>query len=71
MSVAEIASKDVYRKRKSSGLCQSDRVAWERMTGIQQMDKNNSLLFQFLWNGCLHALLALCFDESGCPWVMH
>jgi len=28
--------KDVYRKRKSSGLSPSDRVAWEAMTGIQE-----------------------------------
>ncbi|MED6212503.1 hypothetical protein PIB30_083940, partial [Stylosanthes scabra] len=30
------APKDVYRKRKSSGLSPSDRVAWEAMTGIQE-----------------------------------
>lgn len=30
------APKDVYRKRKSSGLSPSDRVAWETMTGIQE-----------------------------------
>ncbi|KAM7490346.1 hypothetical protein LguiA_033267 [Lonicera macranthoides] len=30
------APKDVYRKRKSSGLPQSERVAWEAMTGIQE-----------------------------------
>lgn len=29
-------SKEVYRKRKSSGLTASDRVAWEAMTGIQE-----------------------------------
>ncbi|KAJ0091655.1 hypothetical protein Patl1_12852 [Pistacia atlantica] len=28
--------KDVYRKRKSSGLTASDRVAWEAMAGIQE-----------------------------------
>ncbi|KAI5405116.1 hypothetical protein KIW84_052046 [Lathyrus oleraceus] len=31
---------------------------------FQQMGKNTSLLFQLLRNGCLKALLALCFDES-------
>ncbi|GKU87148.1 hypothetical protein SLEP1_g1595 [Rubroshorea leprosula] len=30
------APKDVYRKRKSSGLAPSERVAWEAMTGIQE-----------------------------------
>ncbi|XP_057959328.1 uncharacterized protein LOC131151883 [Malania oleifera] len=30
------APKDVYRKRKSSGLTPSERVAWEAMTGIQE-----------------------------------
>lgn len=30
------APKDVYRKRKSSGLTESERVAWEAMTGIQE-----------------------------------
>ncbi|KAG2699968.1 hypothetical protein I3760_07G212600 [Carya illinoinensis] len=30
------APKDVYRKRKSSGLTSSERVAWEAMTGIQE-----------------------------------
>lgn len=30
------APKDVYRKRKSSGLSPSDRGAWEAMTGIQE-----------------------------------
>lgn len=30
------APKDVYGKRKSSGLPQSERVAWEAMTGIQE-----------------------------------
>lgn len=30
------APKEVYRKRKSSGLTPSDRVAWEAMTGIQE-----------------------------------
>ncbi|KAK3027037.1 hypothetical protein RJ639_041192 [Escallonia herrerae] len=30
------SSKDVYRKRKSSGLTQSERVAWEAMAGIQE-----------------------------------
>lgn len=29
-------SKEVYRKRKSSGLTASERVAWEAMTGIQE-----------------------------------
>lgn len=28
--------KDVYRKRKSSGLTASERVAWEAMAGIQE-----------------------------------
>lgn len=30
------APKDVYRKRKSSGLTSSEKVAWEAMTGIQE-----------------------------------
>ncbi|EOY29640.1 Zinc finger FYVE domain-containing protein 26 isoform 2 [Theobroma cacao] len=30
------ASKDVYRKRKNSGLSPSDRVVWEAMAGIQE-----------------------------------
>lgn len=30
------APKDVYRKRKSSGLSPSERVAWETMAGIQE-----------------------------------
>lgn len=30
------APKDVYRKRKNSGLSPSDRVAWESMAGIQE-----------------------------------
>lgn len=30
------APKDVYRKRKSSGLTPSERVAWEAMAGIQE-----------------------------------
>ncbi|KAJ4837974.1 hypothetical protein Tsubulata_031787 [Turnera subulata] len=30
------APKDVYRKRKSSGLPSSERVAWEAMAGIQE-----------------------------------
>ncbi|KAK9273630.1 hypothetical protein L1049_018440 [Liquidambar formosana] len=30
------APKDVFRKRKSSGLTPSERVAWEAMTGIQE-----------------------------------
>lgn len=30
------APKDVYRKRKSSGLPQSERAAWEAMAGIQE-----------------------------------
>lgn len=30
------APKDVYRKRKNSGLSPSERVAWEAMTGIQE-----------------------------------
>lgn len=30
------APKDVYRKRKSSGLSATDRVAWEAMAGIQE-----------------------------------
>ncbi|XP_015874187.3 uncharacterized protein LOC107411162 isoform X1 [Ziziphus jujuba] len=30
------APKDAYRKRKSSGLTPSDRVAWEAMAGIQE-----------------------------------
>ncbi|PNX85580.1 hypothetical protein L195_g041650 [Trifolium pratense] len=28
------------------------------------MGKNNSLMFQWPWNGCLQALLAFCSDES-------
>ncbi|XP_073225030.1 uncharacterized protein [Cicer arietinum] len=35
-AVEKNAPKDVYRKRKSSGLSLSDRVAWETMTGIQE-----------------------------------
>ncbi|MED6195197.1 hypothetical protein PIB30_035809, partial [Stylosanthes scabra] len=35
-TVEKSAPKDVYRKRKSSGLSPSDRVAWEAMTGIQE-----------------------------------
>jgi hypothetical protein len=34
--VGETAPKDVYRKRKISGLSPFDRVAWETMTGIQE-----------------------------------
>lgn len=30
------APKDTYRKRKTSGFMQSERVAWEAMTGIQE-----------------------------------
>ena len=30
------APKDVYRKRKNSGLSPSERVAWEAMAGIQE-----------------------------------
>ena len=30
------APKDTYRKRKSSGLTSSEKVAWEAMTGIQE-----------------------------------
>lgn len=30
------SSKDTYRKRKSSGLTTSERVAWEAMAGIQE-----------------------------------
>ncbi|VFQ79855.1 unnamed protein product [Cuscuta campestris] len=30
------APKDTYRKRKTSGLMQPDRVSWEEMTGIQE-----------------------------------
>ncbi|XP_030947314.1 uncharacterized protein LOC115971497 isoform X2 [Quercus lobata] len=30
------APKDAYRKRKSSGLTSSEKVAWEAMTGIQE-----------------------------------
>lgn len=30
------APKDVHRKRKSSGLTASDKVAWEAMAGIQE-----------------------------------
>ncbi|PIA65102.1 hypothetical protein AQUCO_00100529v1 [Aquilegia coerulea] len=33
---SKTAPKEVYRKRKSSGLTPSDRVAWEAMTGIQE-----------------------------------
>ncbi|CAL0305695.1 unnamed protein product [Lupinus luteus] len=36
VTVDKSAPKDVYRKRKSSGLSPSDRVAWEAMTGIQE-----------------------------------
>lgn len=36
IAVERNAPKDVYRKRKSSGLSPSDRVAWEAMTGIQE-----------------------------------
>ncbi|XP_010249786.1 PREDICTED: uncharacterized protein LOC104592245 [Nelumbo nucifera] len=32
----KIAPKEVYRKRKSSGLTPSERVAWEAMAGIQE-----------------------------------
>ncbi|XP_058075240.1 uncharacterized protein LOC131223756 isoform X2 [Magnolia sinica] len=32
----KIAPKEVYRKRKSSGLTESERVAWEAMAGIQE-----------------------------------
>ncbi|KAI9106384.1 hypothetical protein K1719_021912 [Acacia pycnantha] len=35
-TVEKNAPKDVYRKRKSSGLSPSDRVTWEAMTGIQE-----------------------------------
>ncbi|WJX41875.1 hypothetical protein P8452_29169 [Trifolium repens] len=35
-AVEKNAPKDVYRKRKISGLSPSDRVAWETMTGIQE-----------------------------------
>ncbi|XP_061346174.1 uncharacterized protein LOC133291864 [Gastrolobium bilobum] len=35
-TVDKNAPKDVYRKRKSSGLSPSDRVAWEAMAGIQE-----------------------------------
>ncbi|KAL5074247.1 hypothetical protein RYX36_013231 [Vicia faba] len=35
-AVEKNAPKDVYRKRKNSGLSPSDRVAWETMTGIQE-----------------------------------
>lgn len=35
-TVDKNAPKDVYRKRKSSGLSPSDKVAWETMTGIQE-----------------------------------
>lgn len=35
-TVDKNAPKDVYRKRKSSGLSPSDRGAWEAMTGIQE-----------------------------------
>jgi zinc finger FYVE domain-containing protein 26 len=30
------APKDTYRKRKSSGLTQSERVAWEAVAGVQE-----------------------------------
>eukprot|EP00268_Persea_americana_P011356 TRINITY_DN1480_c0_g2_i5.p1 TRINITY_DN1480_c0_g2~~TRINITY_DN1480_c0_g2_i5.p1 ORF type:complete len:2512 (+),score=535.90 TRINITY_DN1480_c0_g2_i5:141-7676(+) len=33
---SKIAPKEVYRKRKSSGLTPSERVAWEEMAGIQE-----------------------------------
>ncbi|XP_010472597.1 PREDICTED: uncharacterized protein LOC104752215 [Camelina sativa] len=36
-------SKDVYRKRKNSGLGASERAAWEAMTGIQE-DQGSSYL---------------------------
>ncbi|XP_068653631.1 uncharacterized protein [Aristolochia californica] len=32
----KIAPKEIYRKRKSSGLTPSEKVAWEAMTGIQE-----------------------------------
>ncbi|KAH9761013.1 zinc finger FYVE domain-containing protein [Citrus sinensis] len=32
----KVAPKDVYRKRKSSGLTASEKVAWEAMAGIQE-----------------------------------
>ncbi|XP_077246440.1 zinc finger FYVE domain protein isoform X2 [Tasmannia lanceolata] len=32
----KIAPKEVYRKRKSSGLTPSERIAWEAMSGIQE-----------------------------------
>ncbi|KAG9459296.1 hypothetical protein H6P81_003804 [Aristolochia fimbriata] len=32
----KIAPKEAYRKRKSSGLTPSEKVAWEAMTGIQE-----------------------------------
>ncbi|XP_054798123.1 uncharacterized protein LOC129303101 isoform X2 [Prosopis cineraria] len=35
-TVEKNAPKDVYRKRKSSGLSPSDRITWEAMTGIQE-----------------------------------
>lgn len=35
-TIDKTAPKDVYRKRKTSGLPQSERVAWEAMTGIQE-----------------------------------
>ncbi|CAL5205097.1 unnamed protein product [Lathyrus oleraceus] len=35
-AVEKNTPKDVYRKRKNSGLSPSDRVAWETMTGIQE-----------------------------------
>ncbi|MCI05364.1 putative F-box/RNI/FBD-like domain protein, partial [Trifolium medium] len=35
-AVDETGPKDVYRKRKSSGLSPFDRVAWETMTKIQE-----------------------------------
>ncbi|KAF9615535.1 hypothetical protein IFM89_024162 [Coptis chinensis] len=35
-SGTKTAPKEVYRKRKSSGLTPSERVAWEAMTGIQE-----------------------------------
>ena len=60
--VEETATKDVYKKRKNCGLYPSDRVAWETIIAIQQdhissfsaVKKNNSFLFQFPWNGCVH-----------------
>ncbi|KAL8090101.1 hypothetical protein AgCh_039537, partial [Apium graveolens] len=35
-TIDKTAPKDVYRKRKTSGLPQSERVAWEAMAGIQE-----------------------------------